>query len=70
MAAPIAVTAHSSVQNLKKSSSRRFDGKSMSLDDRDYIFYTLNIAVAFVGLVIVVVVVSLYFSFFLFNVTS
>ena len=37
MAAPIAVTAHSSVQNLKKSSSRRFDGKSRSLDDRDYI---------------------------------
>ena len=36
MAAPIAVTAPSSVQNLKKSSSRRFDGKSMSLDDRDY----------------------------------
>ena len=33
-------------------------------------FYTLNIAVVFVGLVIVVVVVSLYFSFFLFNVTS
>ena len=36
MAAPIAVTASSSVQNLKKGSSRRFDGKSMSLDDRDY----------------------------------
>ena len=36
MAAPIAVTAPSSVQNLKKSSSRRFDGKSRSLDDRDY----------------------------------
>ena len=36
MAAPIAVTAPSSVQNLKKSSSRRFDGKSMSLGDRDY----------------------------------
>ena len=35
MAAPMAVTAPSSVQNLKKSSSRRFDGKSMSLDDRD-----------------------------------
>ena len=35
MAAPIAVTAPSCVQNLKKSSSRRFDGKSMSLDDRD-----------------------------------
>ena len=29
MAAPIAVTAPSSVQNLKKSSLRRFDGKSM-----------------------------------------
>ena len=36
MAAPIAVTASSSVQNLKKCSSRRYDGKSMSLDNRDY----------------------------------
>ena len=35
MAAPLAVTAPSSVQNLMKSSSRRFDGKSRSLDDRD-----------------------------------
>ena len=42
MAAPIAVTAPSCVQNLKKSSSRRFDGKSMSLDDRDYTECSLN----------------------------
>ena len=37
MAAPIAVSAPSSVWNLMKSSSRRFDGKSRSLDDRDYV---------------------------------
>ena len=36
MAAPLAVTAPSSLQNLMKSSSRQFDGKSRSLDDRDY----------------------------------
>ena len=36
MAGPFAVTAPSSLQNLMKSSSRRFDGKSRSLDDRDY----------------------------------
>ena len=36
MAAPFEETAPSSVQNLINSSSRRFDGKSMSLDDRDY----------------------------------
>ena len=36
MAAPFPVTMPSSVQNLMKSSSRRFDGKSRSLDDRDY----------------------------------
>ena len=36
MAAPFAVTAPSSVQNLINSSSRWFDGKSRSLDDRDY----------------------------------
>ena len=35
MAAPFPVTAPSSVQNLMNSSSRRFDGKSKSLDDRD-----------------------------------
>ena len=35
MAAPLAVTAPYSLQNLMKSSSRRFDGKSGSLDDRD-----------------------------------
>ena len=40
MAASLAVTAPSSVQNLMKSSSRRFDGKSMSLDDRDYLKLT------------------------------
>ena len=34
--APFPVTMPSSVQNLLKSSSRRFDGKSRSLDDRDY----------------------------------
>ena len=34
MVAPIAVTALASVQNLMKSSSRRFDDKSRSLDDR------------------------------------
>ena len=39
MAAPLAVTAPSSVQNLMKSSSRRFDGKSRSLDDRDFIYF-------------------------------
>ena len=32
----IAVTAPSSVQNLMNSSSRRFNGKSRSLDDQDY----------------------------------
>ena len=37
MTAPFAITAPSCVQNLMNSSSRRFDGKSMSLDDRDYI---------------------------------
>ena len=36
MAAPFAVTAPSSVQNLMNSSSRRFDTKLRSLDDRDY----------------------------------
>ena len=36
MAAPFSVTAPSSIQNLMNSSSRRFDGKSRSLDDRDY----------------------------------
>ena len=36
MAAPFPDTMPSSVQNLLKSSSRRFDGKSRSLDDRDY----------------------------------
>ena len=36
MAAPFQVSMPSSVQNLMKSSSRRFDGKSRSLDDRDY----------------------------------
>ena len=36
MAAPLAVTTPSSVQNLMKSLSRRFDGKLRSLDDRDY----------------------------------
>ena len=36
MAGPLAVTAPSSVQKLINSSSRRFDGKSRSLDDRDY----------------------------------
>ena len=35
MAAPFAVIAPSSVQNLMNSSSRRFDGKSRSLNDRD-----------------------------------
>ena len=39
MAAPFAVTAPSNIQNLMKSSSRRFDGKSRSLDDRDYIYF-------------------------------
>ena len=37
MAAPIAVIAPSSVQNLMNSSSRRLDGKSRSLDVRDYL---------------------------------
>ena len=32
----IVMAAPSSVQNLMNSSSRRFNGKSMSLDDRDY----------------------------------
>ena len=36
MTAPFAVTAPSSVQNLMSNSSRQFDGKSRSLDDRDY----------------------------------
>ena len=35
--APIAVIAPSSVQNLMNSSSRRLDGKSRSLDVRDYL---------------------------------
>ena len=35
MAEPCTVSAPSSVQNLMKSSSRQFDGKSRSLDDRD-----------------------------------
>ena len=34
MAAPLKVTAPSGLQNSMKSSSRRFDGKSRSLDDR------------------------------------
>ena len=34
-AAYLSITAPSSVQNLMNSSSRRFDGKSRSLDDRD-----------------------------------
>ena len=42
MAAPLAVTAPSSLQNSMKSSSRRFDGKSRSLDDRDYIISEKN----------------------------
>ena len=33
MAAPFAVTAPSSVENLMNSLSRRFDGKSRSLDE-------------------------------------
>ena len=36
MAAPLTITAPSNVQSLMKSSSRRFDGKSRSLNDRDY----------------------------------
>ena len=36
IAAPLSVTAPSSVQNLMKF-KRRFDGKSRSLDDRDYV---------------------------------
>ena len=39
MAAPCTVAASSSVQNLMKSSSRRFDYNSRSLDDRDYVCY-------------------------------
>ena len=35
MAAHLSITAPSSVQNLMNSSSRQFDGKSRSLDDRD-----------------------------------
>ena len=35
MAAPFPITMPSSVQNLMKNSSRRFDGKSRSLNDRD-----------------------------------
>ena len=35
MAVPLAVTVPSSVQNLMNSLSRRFDGKSRSLDDLD-----------------------------------
>ena len=35
MATPLEVTASSSVQILMKSSSRRFDGKSRSLDNWD-----------------------------------
>ena len=41
MAAPFPVTMPSSVQILMKSSSRRFDGKSRSLDDRDYVYSEL-----------------------------
>ena len=37
MAAPHAVAAPSRVQKLMSSSSRRFDGKSRSLDDREYL---------------------------------
>ena len=43
MAAPCTVTAPTNVKNLTKSSSRRFDGKSRSLDDRarlmQYLFF-------------------------------
>ena len=49
MAAPLAVTAPSSVQNLMNSSSRRFDGKSRSLDDRDYKRYFYNCNACLVG---------------------
>ena len=35
MAAPCTVTAPTNVKNLMKSSSRRFDGKSRSLDEWD-----------------------------------
>ena len=35
MAAPIVVNMPSSFQNLLGTSSRQFDGKSRSLDDRD-----------------------------------
>ena len=37
MAAPIAVTAPSSEQNLMNSSSKRFDGRSKSPDNRNYV---------------------------------
>ena len=41
MAVPIAVTPPSSVQNLINTSSRRFDGKLRSLDDRDLLQWGL-----------------------------
>ena len=42
MAAPFAVTKPSSDEHLINSSSRRFDGKSRSLDDRDYVVDRCN----------------------------
>ena len=44
MAAPLTVTALSRVQNLMKCSSRRFDSKSRSLDDRDYCNWCWSVA--------------------------
>ena len=46
MDAPFALTAPSSVQNSMKSSSRQFNSKSMSLDDRDYILLMDSIIAA------------------------
>ena len=43
MAAPLAVTAPSNLQNSMKSSSRRFDGKSRSLGDRDYLTFDISV---------------------------
>ena len=43
---PFELTAPPSVQNSMKSSSRRFNSKSMSLDDRDYLLLMDSIIAA------------------------
>ena len=42
MATHLGVIATSSVHHLMKSSSRRLDGKSRTLDDRDYYFQNIH----------------------------